>query len=246
MFRDCCGLAEVPAGRALIASIVVDLGFIAAAIAAARGRLAPSRRALGITAALGISLAIGVAMVNGMTYAPVVPRETTALQCTSGQDVTVCLWPEDLGDRAAIVGLIAEVRASWLALGVPAPSTFTEAIGAQGDGVDVLRVPQPVTRDRMILALATGLTPPTVECAVISAESVPGFYLLGWFAAAGGLSAESLAQMDVPSDGTNKSLVETVHDLREATPSARAAWMARAVTGTRICTDTPVDLRVTP
>jgi hypothetical protein len=246
MFRDCCDLAEVMSPRAIVASVALDLGFVTASILAVVGAPRLGLRAAGIVGALATSTLVGVLIVSGMTYAPVVPREAAALECTTGTGATVCLWPEEVADRAAVVRLISEVRASWIAIGITAPSTFTEATGPHGDGVEVFRIPQPVTRDRMILALADGMTPPTIECPVISAESVPGLYLRGWFAASGGISDESLAQIDVPSDGFNRSLITTIRDLRVATPSARATWIARATQGTRVCADTPTDLRVTP
>lgn len=244
MYRDCCLVSQALAPRAVLASIAVDGGFIVSAAVASLVALTPRRRALSVVAVLGIAALFGVATVGGMTYAPVVARDSAALQCKTDRGTSICLWPEHASAAPELRDLIAEVRAAWSAAGVSAPGSFTEALGPHGPDVAAVILPDPITRDGTILALADALLPPRVECPVISAEGIAGLYLEGWYAAAGGLSDESLAHFDMPGDDTNKSLVRTVQDLRSATPSARARWIEGATAASQICTDTAPDLRV--
>lgn len=244
MYRDCCLVSEALAPRAVLASIAVDLGFIVSAAVACLVTLTPRRRALTVVTVLGAAVVFGVGAVGGMTYAPVVARDPAALQCKTDSGTSICLWPEHASAGPQLLELTAEVRAAWSAAGVKAPALFTEALGPHGPDVASVVLPDPITRDRTILALSDALIPPTVECPIISAEGIAGLYLEGWIAAAGGLSHESLAQIDLPADGTNKSLVDTVRDLRAATPAARAKWTEAAMAATQVCTDTAPDLRV--
>lgn len=246
MFRDCCSVSEALAPNAVLGSIAVDAGFIVSAAVGSLVALTPRRRALSVAAVLGSALIFGIASVRGMTYAPVVARDPAALQCTTDRGVSVCLWPEHAMAAQGIRDLITDIRAAWNAVGVAAPASFTEALGPYRPTVAAFILPDPITRDRTIIALADALVPPTVECPVISAEGIAGLYLEGWYAAAAGLSNESLAHIDLPADDTNKSLVDTVKDLREATPVARAKWTATATAATQICTDTAPDLRIEP
>jgi hypothetical protein len=246
MFRDCCGLAEALSPRAELASIALDTGFIVSASIATLVAVTPRRRAVNVVAVLTVAAAIGITTVRDMTYAPVVARDPAALQCSSEEGAEICLWPEDAVAEPQLEDLISEVRAAWREADVPAPRTFTEALAPPGPDVAPFRLPNPLTRDLTILALADALVPPTVECPVISAEGVAGLYLRGWYAAAGGLSDESLSHLDLPADETNKSLIDTVRDLRSATPAARARWVASATQATKVCTDVAPDLRVAP
>jgi hypothetical protein len=246
MFRDCCGLAEAFAPRAALASILVNVGLIGAAAVASDLAVPPGRRAFGV---LGILVGLGVvsgALVDDMSYAPVMARDPSALRCTNASGTQVCLWPEDSSVAPQIDALVGEVSAAWRTLGVRTPATFTEALGEREPDAATFRVPAPLTRDRAILSFATAITPPTIECPVISAEGLAGYYLRGWYAAAGGLSEASIAELDLPADGTNKSLVDTIRDLRAANPSERARWIASATQATQVCSDDPPDLRVRP
>jgi hypothetical protein len=248
MFRDCCTLAESLSPRPVLASVALDVGFIAAAILLALSGISPSRRIFGVVAVLAIASSVGVASVAGMGYAPVVARDPAALECQSSQETSLCVWPEDATYAPQLQEWSGEVRAAWQAAALPLPPTavFTEALGPHGPDVVAFRRPEPFTRDRTILAFADAIAPPIIDCPVISAESTAGLYLRGWLAAAGGVSMEGLAGIDSPGDGVNKSLIDTIRDLEAASSASRARWIESVTRASQTCNVDVPDLRVKP
>ena len=165
MFRDCCGLAEDLAWRALVASTIVDLGFVAGAVLLMAGPGRLWRRAGGAVASFSLAVVVGSFLVSSMTYAPVVARNTAALECQTDVGVSVCTWPEHHARATEVAGIVADVRSAWQQAGMAVPSFFTEAdpsVAPAGALVFTFDAGSS-TRDDIISSLALGMLPPRPE-----------------------------------------------------------------------------------
>jgi hypothetical protein len=246
MFRDCCGLQEDLAPRALLASSIVDLGIIgAAALLVARSTV--WRRVGGAVATLTVAVASGVLLVGGMTYAPAIPRDTTALECRTITDATVCTWPEHQARADEVADIVANVRAGWQLANIDAPSLFTEAhpTVVPADALSFRFVSWSSTRDDIVRALAAAMLPTWPDCPGGPTGVVALEYLEAWHAASGGMSPEGLRQhYDHAGDGINPDVLTVVEQLDAATPETRRAWVSRAEGQSQVCDEWPLDLAV--
>lgn len=252
MYRDCCGLTETLAPQAVLASTATDVALVVmAGLAVQLGR--PRRwRAAGAATILVAASFVGTQAASSLTFAPVMARDPSLLTCTTGNGVEVCLWPEHSPAATTLVGAIGEVRANWEAAAIEAPAAFTEATGQQAPGTLEVHLPDPLTKDGVIVALAVGMLPPAPNCAggttggvpVATTGGIAFTYLEAWYAAVGGLSSTSLQGLDMPGDDINPSVLMVVKELSEATVSVRRSWAANAEAISQSCDDTPPDLRV--
>lgn len=252
MYRDCCGLAETLAPQAVVASIVMDVAIVAtAALAVQVGRPRRWRAAAAATVLVAASF-VGIQAASSLTFAPVTARDPSLLTCTTGNGVEVCLWPEHSPSATTVVGAIGDVRANWEAAGIEAPAVFTEAEGQRAPGTLEVRLPDVLTKDGVIVALAVGMLPAVPNCAgatpggapVATTGGIAFAYLEAWYAAAGGLSSTSLQALDMAGDEINPSVLTVVKELSEATVSVRRNWAANAAAISQSCDDTAPDLRV--
>lgn len=251
MFRDCCGLYEDLSPRAVLASTIVDLGIVIAAafLVASPGK--QLRRFGASLASFGAAVLVGSLLVAGMTYAPVVARDTAQLQCSSATGVTLCTWPEHQARAAEVVGIVAGVRTAWKTAGIDAPSVFTEAdpsvapagaliFGFDGTGSK---------KDDIINSLAVGMLPPFPDCPGGSAGGAAFDYLQAWYAAAGGMSPSALDEDWAGAWGEPDypAVLTLVAELQAASPGSHRAWIARAETASQECNVWRSDLiAVTP
>ncbi len=251
MFRDCCGLNQDLAPRALIASGIVDVGIVVAAALLVAGPASQLRRFGASLFSLGVAVLAGVLMVVGMTYAPVVARNSGLLECSTHQSVMVCTWPEHRARAAEVTAIIARVRTAWRQAGIEVPSVFTEADpsvsppGALVFGFDGAR-----SSDRNIIdSLAVGMLPPFPDCPGGYAGGAAFDYLQAWYAAAGGMSRSALDQDWAGAWGEPDypAVLTVVAELQAASPESRRAWIARAKTASQECNVWRSDLiAVTP
>jgi hypothetical protein len=239
MFRDCCGLAEDLAWRALVASTIVDLGCVAGAVLLMAGPDRLWRRAGGAVASFSLAVVVGSFLVSSMTYAPVVARNTAALECRTDVGVSVCTWPEHHARATEVAGIVADVRSAWQQAGMAVPSFFTEAdpsvapVGALVFTFDA----GSSTRDDIIGSLARGMLPPDPNCPFGSAGGPAFEYLQAWYEAVGRASQAAL-QDDWGSafgEPDYPAVLDIVTQLQAATPEARRAWVSRAETATQQC-----------
>jgi len=243
MYRDCCLLEQTIAPQAVIASAALDLAFIAAAIVACADRRPRLHRALMAIGFLGGGFLVGVLFAAGLTFAPVIPRDPSLLSCTSTGATEVCLWPEHADAENQILATVSEVRERWLASGIKAPTTFTEAAGAHPPETAEVHF-RDLSEDGMILALADGMLPPLNACGQATMGGVAIPFLEAWYAASGGLSHKSLEALNVPGDSLNPPLLTVVDQLTMADESTRRAWEVRAATIAQTCGAVVPDLRV--
>jgi len=245
MYRDCCGIAESLAPRALVASVAVDLGVVVAATVAVRVRLPGRPRLLSALAVLTAASVVGVSAASGMTYAPVVARDPSLLTCSTNNAVRLCLWPEHRDQADLLTTAIGDVVTSWKAAGIDSPTSVTEAWDSQPTGTLSVRLPDHLSKDGVIFAMATGMLPPAPNCGVATTGGIAFAYLEAWYAAAGGISSDSLERLDFPGDDANPSVLVAVNDLLAAPVSVRHSWVARAISLSQSCDEsTAPDLRV--
>jgi hypothetical protein len=255
MFRDCCGLAEDLAPAAVWASVLADIGIIAAA-AVLIGGWTTARRHGGSVLALAVPLVAGVALVSGMTYAPVVPRDPVLLTCRERAGLTLCVWPEHVPEIDELATVASDVRSGWLAAGIEAPAVFTEADRTVAPAGSLTYQVAGTVPDDVILALANGMTPqqpdcvdPTTGYTMGTTGGIAAIWLQAWYAATGGMSSDRLA-LEYGStwgmgDGTLDPL-PTVDALWKVSPEARRAWAAHAAALVVTCEEVTVDLAVRP
>ena len=169
MFHDCCGLNQAMAPAAVWASVIADIGIIAAAVILVGGWTDMRRhggsvraRAVPLVASglvLVLLLRAGVGLVSGMTYAPVVTRDPAQLTCRERAGLTLCVWPEHLQQADALAAITSGVRAKWIAAGIEAPAVFTEADPSVAPAWSLSYQVSGAAPDDVILALANAMTP---------------------------------------------------------------------------------------
>jgi hypothetical protein len=266
MFRDCCGLTEDLAPAAVWASVLADIGIIAAAAVLIGGWTTARRHGGSILAlavplvasvlALVLLLRAGVALVSGMTYAPVVPRDPALLTCRERAVLTLCVWPEHVPQADEIATVASDVRSRWLAAGIEAPAVFTEAGRTVAPAGSLAYQVSGAAPDDVILALANAMTPqqpecidPTIGASMGTTGGIAAQWLGAWYAAAGGMSADRLAQdfgFTLGMSGGSLDPLPTVDALWKVSPEARRAWAAHAAALIATCADVEVDLTVRP
>lgn len=255
MFRDCCGLAEGLAPAAIGASVLADIGIIAAAAVLIGGNR--SARRIGASAlALAVPLVAGVVLVSGMTYAPVVPRDPALLTCQERAGLTLCVWPEHVPQADALATVASDVRSRWLAAGIEAPAVFTEAARSAAPAGSLAFGVSGTAPDDVIRALAEAMTPQQPECvdpttgdSMGTSGGVAAQWLLAWYAAAGGMSQGRLIEeygSQWGMGGTTLDPLPTVDALWEVSPEARRAWAAHAAALVTTCEEVEPDLTVRP
>ena len=255
MFRDCCGLNEDLAPAAVVASILANLGIIAAASVLIAGHR--SARRIGVSAlALAVPLAAGVVLVSGMTYAPVVPRDPALVACRERTGLTLCLWPEHVAQADELATVASDVRSRWLAAGIEAPAVFTEAGRSVAPAESLAFQVSGTPPDDVIRALAEAMTPQQPECvdpttgySMGTSGGVAAQWLLAWYAAAGGMSQGRLTEEYGSEWGMGGSTLDplpTVDALWKVSPEARRAWAANAAALVTTCEEVEPDLTVRP
>lgn len=245
MFRDCCGLQQDLAPRAVIASSIVDLGIIGAAALLVAGPALLARRIGGALATLAVTGVAGVLLVGGMTYAPVVPRAAALLECRTDGDVTVCTWPEHRARAAEMAGIVARVRAGWQQAGIDAPSVFTEAdpAVAPAGALVIGFVGSSYNEDDIIRVLGRGMLPAWPDCPGGAAGGIAFDYLEAWYAATGGMTPDALREGYADAGQSDYLKVLTAVDqLDAATPDIRRAWVSRVEEVTQTCDEWPLNL----
>jgi hypothetical protein len=266
MFRDCCGNAQDLAPAAVWASVLADVGIIAAAAILVGGWTDVRRRggsvlgrAVPLVASglvLVLFLRAGVGLVSGMTYAPVVPRDPALLTCRERAGLTLCVWPEHLLQADELATVASGVRSRWFAAGIEAPAAFTEAGRTAAPAGSLAYQVSQTAPDAVILALAIGLTPQMPYCegpipgaGVATTGGIAATWLQAWYAAAGGMSADRLAQEYGSAGGIGGDTLDplsTVDALWKVSPEARRAWAAHAAALVATCDEVTVDLVVRP
>jgi len=239
MFRDCCGLEQDLALRAVVASTVVDLGIVAAAGLLTAGPWPRLTRAGAALGALVVAFVIAVPMVAGMIYAPVVARDTGLLQCKENGDLTVCLWPEHQARADEVVEIATAARDRWMGAGITVPALFTEADRsvAPSDALFFSFNGADSDEGNVINSLASSLLPPFPDCEGGSTGGMALIYLQAWYDAAGGMSQSALERewgemLDEPNYPAPLKLVD---QLEHATPAQQADWISRTETASQQC-----------
>jgi hypothetical protein len=238
MFRDCCGLEQDLAPRALMASTVVDLGFVAAAAAIATPWPSWIRAGAAI-GALAIAFVLAVPMVAGMTYAPVIARDTKAMHCRKSADVSVCLWPEHDARAHEVMGIVTAVHERWVAAGIRAPGLFTEADRSVAPDSALVFSLNGANFDRgnIINSLAAGLLPPFPNCGGGATGGFAFMYLQAWYDAVGGMSPSALQRewRDFLDEPDYPAPLTLVAQLEQATRAQQVDWIARVESASQQC-----------
>ena len=159
MFRDCCGLAEDLAPAAFAASVIAAAGIVGACAVLLSGFT--RWRVAGATVTLLVPVGLSVVLVAGMTYAPVVPRNPSALDCRGASGITVCLWPEHAGEADALRAAAARVAAGWRDAGLFVIKIVTEAgpSVAPAENTVAVVLPRGADQDAVVEALARAMVP---------------------------------------------------------------------------------------
>jgi hypothetical protein len=266
MFRDCCGNAQDMAPAAVWASVLADVGIIAAAAILVGGWTDVRRhggsllgRAVPLVASglvLVLFVRAGVGLVSRMTYAPVVPRDPALLACRERAGLTLCLWPEHAPEADALAAIASEIRTKWIAAGIEAPAVFTEADPSVAPAGSLAYQVAGAAPDDVILALANAMAPQQPACVNPTNGAMAGttgglaaIWLHAWYAAAGGMSADRLAQEFGSNWGMGGGTLDplpTVDALWKVSPAARRAWAAHAAALVSTCDQVEVDLTVRP
>jgi hypothetical protein len=244
MFRDCCTNAQDLGLRAPLASMLVDVGIVGAAALLVTGGAGVARRIVAPVGSFVISLAAGVVLVSGMTYTPAVARDPGVLDCSTANDVTVCLWPERRQRADEVAAIVRDVHNAWQAAGITPPSVYTEAAaGVKPDGaLAFIFNGAGSTRDDIINSLAEAMAPTLTDCPNGSEGAIVLEYLDAWYAAAGGMSHARLQDEYGYEQGPPyPEVLDVVSDLEAATPEARQEWTARAGRLAQICEGLPID-----
>ena len=244
MYRDCCSLDQTLAPQAAVASVSMDIAFMLAATVACLVDWRLVQRVTGSALALAAGALIGIPLASSLTFAPAVARDTSLLSCAPAGGAEVCLWPEHSAAASQIQATVARVYSKWLAIGIDAPSTFTEASGVPAPGTIQVHFQEPFTVDAVTLALADGMLPAFGGCGRATTGGVAVPYLEAWYAAAGGMSQSALQTLDSPGYDGNPSVLAVVHDLTEASQTARRSWEARVSAIVLSCDGAIPDLRV--
>ncbi len=222
---DCCDVATVPAGEALLAPALIA----AAAVAAAALLLArlPIAVRIGLAgAALAAGVGTGVALVSGLGSEPTAPRSAADLVC-AGSGPRVCLWPEHRSLAARVRERARLVHARLRARSVPVPDTVSEAHADWSIGV----TPE-ATREAIDGALVKGLLPRWPACAD-GPQPYPGYEAYRpvalWLAQAAGVTT---ADIDAAAEPADRAEVAAVRRL----PSRhQLAWYGANVDALSTC-----------
>jgi hypothetical protein len=243
MFRDCCGAQADLSLRAVLASTIANVGFVLVAfiVLARRPVLQRAAAAVGV---LSVSLLVAVLLVAGMTSAPVVARDSAALDCMTQEGVTTCVWPEHRDRAEEVSALAASTHARWTAAAIDAPTRFTEA-GRAASGPNEVSFAFHgglADRDDLISSLAAGLLPPFPECPGGSTGGVAFQYLEAWYSAAAGMSEAQLRERyDYPAEPYDEVLA-VVEQLAAGDHEVRRDWRSRAEAVSQMCDDWPAEL----
>jgi hypothetical protein len=239
MFRDCCGLSQDLSPRAVLASTIIDLGIVASAALLVAGPADRLRRFGASLSSFGVTVLVGALLVAGMTYAPVVARDTAHVECRTDSDVTVCTWPEHQTRASEVARIVAGVRIAWQQAGIEAPSVFTEADpsmvppSALSFGFDGVLSKE----DDIINSLAFGMLPPFPDCPFGGTGGAAFDYLQAWYDAAGGMSPAALTRnwAGLWDEPDYPAVLTVVAQLQAAPPESRRAWVLRAETASQDC-----------
>lgn len=239
MFRDCCGLEQDLAPRAVVASALVDLGIVAAAGILVRTQALLPRRAAGALAALAMTVVAGVLLVAGMTYAPAVPRDPALLACRTADSAAVCLWPEQQARAAQVASIIAKVRARWQVADIDPPRLVTEVDRSLAPiGALVVQIPGSwSSEDEVIASLARGMLPGFPDCSAGGTGFIAFVDLEAWYASAGGMSPTGLKDRYAFAMEPFAPALTVVSQLRKATSDVRRGWVQRARQVSQACND---------
>ncbi|MBA2556247.1 MAG: hypothetical protein H0V12_02705 [Chloroflexi bacterium] len=244
MFRDCCGLADDLAPQAILASSIVNLGIIGAVAVLVAGPPLRALRVGGVLAALVTVGIAGVILVGGMTYAPVIPRDSALLACRARGTVTVCTWPEHQARAAEVAEIVGRVRAGWQQAGIDAPAVFTEANPAVAPGGALAFGFNGImsTEDDIINSLATGMLPAFPDCPGGATGGIALEYLAAWYAATGGMTPERLHERYGYATDPYPEVLTVVDQLQAAAPDVRRSWVLRAEEVSQACDEWPLKL----
>jgi hypothetical protein len=256
MFRDCCSTAEDLSPNAVIASLIVSAGF---AIAAWIVAVAPKQRLRNqvlIAAATTASVIVAaIFLVSGLTFAPVVARDSSLLACRKLDYAELCVWPEHQDRINELSAVTSEAINGWRAAALPTPEVVSEANRLVAPHTTLVVSFENVrSRDAAILALARGAVPPYPDCpsatqGVASATTGGAVepYLEAWFASTGGLSP---ASMSLTYDGVGtidgKTVSGVIDQVRSARPQQRARWVSKLVALLTTCDPVEPDVVVDP
>ncbi len=233
----CCLLQDELAPGAVFAALTVASGLAAAALLMiTTSQFDPAR---GLVALLPITLALAVAaqVAGSLGPDPSVPRDEAELSCGTGQNVTVCLWPEHESKLAETIEVASRSVAAWQSTGFPTVPRFTEGAVVGRDGASFGLTRKSSEAD-IVAALAYGLLPPPPACAASGpypADSVRED-IYAWYLAVGGLSNGELERRFDASVGPDEDApLVVVRSLRGQSRVVQAAWLKRAFEAVNSC-----------
>lgn len=243
MFRDCCLPSEDLATAPIVASSVVDVGLLIAAVIALTGA-ARRRRIAGVIAITSVAGALGVNLVAGMGFAPTAPRSPAQLACAESGELTVCIWPEHRAILGQLVEVIDAARPRWLAAGIVSPAMFTEAAPSVAPrGAAILSVPgEPVENGELVAVVARSLLPAFPDCPSGATGWMTAEYVEAWFEHVAGMPDAELARLhSQPFDPAFPPVLDIVHSVGMSPPAAQQAWLSRVLRITQACDPWPID-----
>jgi hypothetical protein len=237
-FSSCCILQADLSRDAVIAALIVALGFVGAAVMVLTSRSRAS--SFGVAAVLPIvGLTVGSSLVSDLGPDPATPRDPALLVCSSGPPPLACVWPEHTERLTEVADLVSAADAAWRAAGVPGRNRYSEADGSLGFSNES-------TKADIIAGIAYGRLPPWPDCAATEPylAGVVADYVHAWLAATAGMAdGELRTRFDFSALPGYPSVLDLVTELREEPSDVQRRWYETNIAALETCT-LPAELDV--
>lgn len=235
-FRDCCQVGQDLSWAAVVASVAVNLGAIAALVVLLASHGTMGRRPWPAVVALGTGLIVAVGTASPLGYAPASSRLPSALRCAGDTRLHVCVWPEQQQLLGQLTLVAARAQAGWADAGVTVPTEFTAAAADVAPaGSLTFIVDRRTPDDAVLLAFATAMLPPDPQCPLGNTGSIASEYILAWLSMSAGMGEDAVAARFGYDASPYPAIPSVVKALRLATVAERADWMRRAASVSQAC-----------
>lgn len=229
-FEGCCAIDRQPDSRALLATALFAVGIGAGALIA----LAGSRRAR-IGGAVSFAALLAVAVTVAMPLGPSSGGPRAGAPHCTGEQPTLCLWPEQEETRGAVGPALASAYARLAQVGITLPGTVTTDEDSATEAVFIV-LPANPDPQAAVLSLVSSVVPDTFpECA--TQGEWPGAHsrpvLLVWMALVAGISASELGPVAPPE------LIDLAVQVRRLDEQRQLVWYRANLAPLADCTTAP-------
>jgi hypothetical protein len=229
----CCTIDTDVAPLAILGVYAVAGGLTGTAILLLRYPFSTFRIALA-TIPTFLGFGAGVLAVQGMSYAPVIPRDSADLVCSNGQP-RMCVWPEQQERLDEVAAIAKNATERWREVGVSVPNEFTTwsdlSIGNRSFGFNMLS-----QRHNILNSLTFSMLPQLPQCAVDNTEPYYGYD------AADLVRVWLLDIAEVPHEQMSEyssEVLDVVSQIRELPEEQQVAWYERNLEAIRDCSVRP-------